>query len=318
MLQHDFPFDPTYGYDEAALRQVGAPPGPPDLADFWRDLNARTRAIAPRATVRELTDDGRSDVITHEIDYDSLDGFRVGGWLTVPKRGEPQYGVVVGHGYGGREAPDYGPMFEHAVAIFPCARGFNRSARPDLPNTAAWHVLHGIESRHDYSHGKCAADLWAGINVLQEMFPATGPVHYVGSSFGGGIGAMALPWDDRFGRAFLEVPSFGNHPLRLTLPCNGSGEAVRTYHRRHPAVLDVLQYFDAATIARHARVPTLVAAALFDPAVPPPGQFAVYNALAGPKQLFVRTAGHVPYPQEAAELEAVSRQVVAWFGDEVG
>ncbi|MEZ5576382.1 MAG: hypothetical protein R3F44_12440 [Candidatus Competibacteraceae bacterium] len=35
-----------------------------------------------------------------------------------------------------------------------------------------------------------------------------------------------------------------------------------------------------------------VAAARFDPAVPPPGQFAVYNALAGPKELFVLRAGH--------------------------
>jgi cephalosporin-C deacetylase len=29
---------------------------------------------------------------------------------------------------------------------------------------------------------------------------------------------MALPWDDRFQRAYLEVPSFGNHPLRVQMP----------------------------------------------------------------------------------------------------
>ena len=49
---------------------------------------------------------------------------------------------------------------------------------------------------------------------------------YMGISFGGGIGALALPWDERFHRAHLNVPSFGHHPLRLTLPepdTTGSG-----------------------------------------------------------------------------------------------
>ncbi|MEZ5583004.1 MAG: hypothetical protein R3F37_09785 [Candidatus Competibacteraceae bacterium] len=31
---------------------------------------------------------------------------------------------------------------------------------------------------------------------------------------------------------------------------------------------------------------------MFDPAVPPPGQYAIYNALAGHKDLFVLQAGH--------------------------
>ncbi|MFF6905912.1 acetylxylan esterase [Streptomyces sp. NPDC012389] len=138
--------------------------------------------------------------------------------------------------------------------------------------------------------------------------PPGGPrLGYLGESFGGGLGALALPWDDRFGAAQLTVPTFGNHPLRLTLPCTGSGEAVRAYHREHPEVADVLRYFDAATAATRLELPTLVAAALFDPAVPPPGQFAVYNALAGERELQVLSAGHFPYRgmvAEAAELDA--------------
>jgi cephalosporin-C deacetylase len=44
-----------------------------------------------------------------------------------------------------------------------------------------------------------------------------------------------------------------------------------------------------------------VAAALFDAAVAPPCQFAIYNALAGDKRLFVLTAGHFDYPGREAE-----------------
>jgi cephalosporin-C deacetylase len=42
---------------------------------------------------------------------------------------------------------------------------------------------------------------------------------------------------------------------------------VRNWHRRHRLNLnETLAYYDAASAARHLDIPTLVAAALFDPA----------------------------------------------------
>ena len=58
----------------------------------------------------------------------------------------------------------------------------------------------------------------------------------------------------------------------------------------------------------------MVAAAEFDPAVPPPGQVAVYNALAGEKKLVWRSAAHFEWPGKAAEDATVFREVCAWFG----
>ena len=89
-----------------------------------------------------------------------------------------------------------------------------------------------------YVHGGCAAD-----TVVVRGLGAPGAVSrrrggwYLGISFGGGIGALALPWDERFHRAHLNVPSFGHHPLRLGMPCVGSGEAVRRHQRRTGQVL---------------------------------------------------------------------------------
>jgi cephalosporin-C deacetylase len=202
------------------------------------------------------------------------------------------------------------------ISIFPCARGQSRSRQPDIPELAAGHVLQGIASRETYVHGGCAADIWCAASALQALVPETAPcLDYIGGSFGGGIGALALPWDDRFHAAHLSVPSFGNHPLRLTLPCTGSGESVRLYHREHAEVVEVLRYFDAATAARHIRIPVLVAAALFDPAVPPPGQFAVYNALPGPKKLFVLSAGHFDHPGTAAEDRRLRGMLERFFAN---
>ena len=106
----------------------------------------------------------------------------------------------------------------------------------------------------------------------------------------------------------LEVPSFGNHPVRVTIPCTGSGQAIRELWIRHPAVLDVLAYFDAATCAAFITVPVLVAPGLEDPAVPPAGQWSVYDALTGPKQLFTLTAGHSEYSGQQEEHELLGAE----------
>jgi cephalosporin-C deacetylase len=292
--------------------RVGAPEGPRDFASFWQTLYAQTRRVAPRAERRQISDIA-PNIETFEIEFDSIDSFRVGGWLTMPKDLAFTRGVVVSHGYGGRTAPEASIPGPPAACIFPCGRGFHRSARPDIPDNGARHVLHGIESRDTYSHRGCAADIWAAASALLESFPQIKRLHFSGGSFGGGIGALALPWDDRIDRAYLEVPSFGNHTLRVTMPCHGSGEAVRLYHQRHPEVVNVLQYFDAATAAHHMTRPVFVAPALFDPAVPPPGQFAVANALAGQHRLFVLDAGHFEWPGMQAQHDQLRRELGEWF-----
>lgn len=311
---HTFAFDPAYGYDVDALLAVPAPEPPADFDAFWRDRHTRAGAVtvAPEVGPLEAEIDG---VRVHGITYTSTGGFRVGGWLTLPADGVVTRGLVVVHGYGGRQAPELRLTAPGMAAIWPCARGLgDRSLSAEVPAPAGEHVLHGIAARDTYVHGDCAADVWCAATALLEVAPGArhAPafrLDYVGTSFGGGIGALALPWDDRFTSGVLVVPSFGNIPLRLTMPCVGSGAAVRDYHARHPEVVEVLKYFDAASAATRLRIPMMVAAARFDPAVPPPGQFAVYNGLAGPKELFTLEAGHVEHEGEAAEQDALRRAV---------
>ncbi|WP_323746060.1 acetylxylan esterase [Catenulispora pinisilvae] len=304
---HPYPFDPAYGFGLDALLQVGPPSNPPaDFAEFWRGLFERASAVPIRPQVGPLIRQTRDGLDLHTVTFGSVGGVRLGGWLVLPSDGKVDRGFVIGHGYGGRDAPDLVLPASRAAAFFPVARGLGVSSLiPGVPSVAAEHVLHGIESRDTYIHAGCAADVWCAASALIEAVPAAAQrLDYVGGSFGGGIGALALPWDARFHSAHLTVPSFGNHPLRVTLPCLGSGAAVRERYLVHPDVLDVLAYFDAATAARHLRIPVQVAAALFDPSVPPPGQFSVYNGLAGPKQLHVLAAGHHDdYPQAAEEQE---------------
>lgn len=298
-------FDATHGYGLADLLAVRPPPEPAGFDAFWAGLKAAADrvVVAPTVLGRAVESSGWSVL---DIEYASLGGARIGGWLAVPADGRVSAGLVVSHGYGGRDEPDLSLIPPGAAAIFPCSRGLpTRSLLTGVPAEGSGHVLVGIEDASTYIHGGCAADIWCAATALAELVPGAGHrLAYWGASFGGGIGPMAVHADPRFTRAVFEVPSFGHHPLRLQMRCTGSGEAIRTYAADHPDVGRTLAFFDAATCATRIRIPVVVAPALADPAVPPPGQFAVANAFAGDTTVVVTSAGHAEYTDRDAELRA--------------
>lgn len=313
MLRHDFPFDPTYGCDAAALRAIRPPAEVADFGAFWQATYAETRAVPAAVTLEAVTDTHPTHRV-RGIAFTTLGGHRVGGWLLEPRTDVPARGLVIGHGYGGRSDPGTGWLPADAVALLPCAPGFHRSARADLPDVAHRHVIHGIAHRDTYLIRFCVASLWSAASVLLDLHPQlAGRLYFHGGSFGGGLGALAVPWDDRFQAACLEVPTFGHHPWRLRCPCVGSGEAVRSYQAAHPEVVDVLAYYDAAVAATRARVPLIGVPAFFDPAVPPPGQWAVINGWAGPVDVCPITAGHFDNPHAVAEYRSQREAMRARF-----
>jgi len=313
-LQHDFAFDPSYGYDLEDLLAVEAPPEPPGFSQFWLARYEKALAVDPAP---DLVPSGysRPGLRIWDLTYRSTDGFPIRGWLLEPTGRPIRHGFVVGHGYGGIEQPDFGLPCADAVYLVPCFRGLCRSARPPISTDPYWHVLHDIHLRERYILGGCVEDLWIGVSALLQLhgeFP--GRIGYMGISFGGGIGALALAWESRIARGHLEVPTFGHQPLRLQLPTTGSGSSVQSFARQHVHVIETLAYYDAAVAARYIRQPMHLALARFDPAVAPPGQFAIYNALPGPKELFVLTAGHFEHPGSAAEDRELLSELRGFFG----
>lgn len=309
---HDFPFDPSYGHTLETLLGIEPPPEPDKFAAIWRGRYAAALDASP---CPELSSPCRREGYEYfDLRYRTTDGLRLGGWLLIPANRPVQRGLVVGHGYGGRDAPDFDLPVTDAAMLFPCFRGLSRSRQPPYSDNPYWHVLHDIDKPDHYVLRGCVEDCWLAVSALLELFPQVrGHIGYMGISFGGGIGALAIPWDERIRLAHLNVPTFGHQPLRLSLPTVGSGAALGAFQRRHPNVLDTLRHYDAACAARHIRVPVHVAAALFDPAVAPPGQFAIYNALGGPKQLFVLAAGHFDYPGKAAQDAELRAQLREFF-----
>jgi cephalosporin-C deacetylase len=178
-------------------------------------------------------------------------------------------------------------------------------------------VLHDIDKPARYILGGCVEDLWLAVSALIALHPELdGRVGYSGVSFGGGIGALALPFDRRIDRGHLVVPTFGNMPLWLSLPTTGSGHSVQTYARTHEEVRETLRFFDAATAASRIEKPMLVAVARFDPVVAPPCQFSVANALptSNHHETVILDAGHVDYPGQEEQLGLLRVKVGQFFG----
>ncbi len=307
-------FDPTYGYSLAQLLAVTPPKEPKGFDAFWRRRYQQALTIDAKPQIKIINED-RQGWRVFELCYTSTDGFPIRGWLLVPTSGIVKRGFIVGHGYGGRDEPDFHLPFKDAALLFPCFRGLSLSASPPISTEPYWHVLHDIDQKDGYILGGCVEDVWLAVSALLGLFPhLAGHLGYLGISFGGGIGALALAWESRIAKGHLNVPSFGHHPLRLRLPTNGSAHSVQRFYLTHKKMtLKVLRYYDAALAAKRITMPMHCACATFDPCVAPPGQFAIYNALPGEKQLFVLEAGHHNYPGQAQQEHELLNELDAFF-----
>jgi cephalosporin-C deacetylase len=312
--EYPYDFDPTYGYGLDALRALRPPEAPAGFDAFWRARHAAALDVDPRPRLAPSTQ-AHPVWHVHDLTYTSTDAFPIGGWLLLPRAGAVRRGLVVGHGYGGREAPDFDiPVAETAI-LFPCFRGLSRSRRAPISTDPAWHVLHDIDKPDRYILGGCVEDLWLAVSALARLFPELDGIGYAGASFGGGIGALALAYETRIDRGHLVVPTFSNIPLWLSLPTTGSGNAVQNYRRAHPEVLQTLRRYDAATAASRIAIPMLVAVARFDPAVAPPCQFSLANALpdSNDHEIVVLDAGHFDYDGMALQHALLAEKVRGFF-----
>ncbi|MDQ0471312.1 acetylxylan esterase [Labrys wisconsinensis] len=312
---YPFDFDPTYGFGVDQLRAIRPPRAPSNFDAFWRARHVAALGVDPQPQLGE-SGSSHPNWHVHDVIYTSTGDFRIGGWLLLPREGRVRRGLVVGHGYGGRDQPDFDIPVEETAVLFPCFRGLSRSSRPPISSDPAWHVLDGIDKPERYILGGCVEDLWLAVSVLIRLYPELdGRVGYAGLSFGGGIGALAIPFDQRIDRGHLTVPTFGNMPLWLTLPTVGSGHSVQAYRKTHADVIETLSLFDAATAAARIRVPMLLAVARFDPAVAPPCQFSIANALptSNHHETVILDAGHFDYPGSEEQHALLSEKVRRFF-----
>lgn len=311
---NEYGFDPTYNYTLEQLLAVKTPKEPKDFDAFWQNRYQTALKITPNPQTKIISENTQGWRV-FEISYRSTDNFLIHGRLLLPGSGIIKRGFIIGHGYGSSGEPDFHLPFANAALLFISFRGLALSAQPNISPEPAWHVLHDINQRDRYILGGCVEDVWLGVSALLQLFPRlAGHLGFLGVSFSGGIGALALAWDQRITRGHLNLPTFGHHPLRLRLPTHGSTQSLQQFYQTHKKqTLKVLRYYDAALVAKRITMPVHCACAVFDPFVAPPAQFSIYNALSGTKELFVLMAGHHQYPEQKQQQQALLAELDAFF-----
>ncbi len=306
-------FDPSYGYTLSTLLQVESPQDSDEFSLFWRDCFDKAREVQP---LPEIKHTGRTvgDFELYDLAFHSTDNITIKGWVLIPCSKPINQVLVVGHGYGGCEEPNGIVPRQDCAYIYLCYRGISRSRLDGIPEDPNYHVLYNIDHRDKYIIRGCVEDTWSAVSAAEVLFPsAKQQIGYMGISFSGGVGALALPWDARIKKAHLHVPTFGNQPLRLKLPSFGSARAIQKFHKQNPSVEETLHYYDAAIAMGYSDIPIHIAAALADPFVAPPGQFAIYNNVASEKALFVLERGHSDYPNYQHEQDVLLNELSVFF-----
>ena len=305
-IQHNYSFDPSNGYTQEELLKIQSPAEVEGFADFWRNNYELVMAKKPEYKVEAELWCPRSDERFYRIRVKNYDGVEIVMFIARPENS--QGGLVVGQGYGN---PGTGVLSRYRLTTaFACVRGLGFSQCYDIPWEPNDHVIYGIESKETYILRGAIADQWMAASVLLDMFPDTADnLNYMGSSMGGGMGALLLAWDKRFKAAHLNVPTFGAE-IRFDFESAGSGEACRKYIMEHPESRKVLAWFDASAAAKYITIPVCCAPALFDPRVPPVGQFSICNSIDEKyKTQFIREVGHFP-PTEKDKV--VIEQIEEW------
>jgi len=314
MMNSILEFDPFGDYPLDDLLNVTTPRAPRGFDDFWQGAyrDALAHYVSPT-----LHDTGRvhEQWKIYQLSFNSTNAITIKGCLLVPLDGKVTRAFVVGHGYAGRDGPDYHLLFPEAALYFPCCRGISDSICESISDDPYWHVIHDIDNRDNYIIRGCVEDIWLSVSALEKLFwGAKGHIGLLGISFSGGVGMLALAQDKRIKKAHFNQPTFGHYALRLRIPTYGSGKSIQDFYQRDPyTLIRTLRYYDAAFAASRVTVPVHFALALRDCVVTPPGQFAIYNQVTSEKHHYLLDAGHENYPNQEQQFAELNTDLIEFF-----
>ena len=292
------------------VESVRVEPDPPaDFEDFWRGTLAALNEVPLNLSIERLdSDSGEEDVWLGVWRADSLDGRRVAGPISVPKRPTGACWVY-GHGYGSIQGGCGWRADLRARGLSPSAVMHGATIAVESRGTPAypggrpteWTTESGISWRG------AIADTIRTVQVARAIEGAD-PDRTIltGGSFSGGTAVLAAPWIEGLRYVAVRVPTFGAYDLRRTLVKRGSGAEInglmgRLDEHGQKALRDTLRYFDSVNAAAFIRsVPVTVGLGVSDAVVPGETVAAIYHALAtDDKELLSYPCSHTDHPLSA-------------------
>ena len=301
---------------------------PADFAAFWAGVKSELAQVP--ADWERMAGAG-GETATHTVDwlrFSSLGETLVYGWLATPKNltqpgGHRGYLWLPGYSLGN---PPPGPE-----SLYPDTVTFGLNIHGGLPDTPYRHpsvsnvdyIMQGIESPQTYVYRKIAGHCLRALDVLAAQ-PEVSPERLIvgGMSQGGGLALVTAALAPQVKLCLADMPWLGALELALSLLDRSKYQnkhqkmgvarypdargLIADYADAHPeAAAQIYQtyaYFDPLSHAADIRCRVQMSAGGRDPSCKPPTIYAVFNALACPKEmLFLPAVGHdiVPAMHEA-------------------
>ncbi|MFJ2091409.1 acetylxylan esterase [Streptomyces sp. NPDC087901] len=324
MAHFDFPLDELENYRPAL-------PEPDDFDAFWQETLAQQEGFGLAATFDPVPN-GLATIDTFDVAFAGYGGHPVRGWFHLPvTRTGPLPVVVEFLGYGsGRGAPHEIRLWADAgYAHFVMDTRGQGAETPD-PDPASGDIAapgfltRGVLDPLRYYYRRLYTDAVRAVAAAR-THPDVDPARVVvtGTSQGGGIALAAAGLVPDLVAAMPDVPFLCHFPRATTITDMPPYDEVTRFvkrHREHAAtVARTMSYFDAATLARRANVPTLFSVGLMDRICPPSTVYAAFNHYGAQRNVDQSDKQIRVYPFNDHEGGGPAHEVVKleWLADQL-
>ena len=303
----------TVSYTKEELLKIKGDPPIEGFREFWMKQYDAARAWNGSYHIEDELWSPEPACRIYRIRFTSTDGFSIGIWISRPA--ESIGGHLMIHGYGHVPTPPVTAPRDRTI-VHPCLRGLGLSQCRKIPWESGEHAAYGFDDPENYVITGGVRDLWISLSILIDMFPDTAEnILCSGISLGGGMGALAIPWDDRIHYGELDIPSLGGR-IALDIPAI-PGTARHTRNSLATASgkgMRIIDLCNASSAAGAIRVPTLITPALMDETVPPPEQFAVANSIPEKYRIMrIKDVGHADPTERDMALEKELAEIRSGF-----
>ncbi len=277
---------------------------PEDFSEFWQESVTEALQAPLDYNISVQADPvGTSTHVVHSLQFRGIDGRRLHGWFAYPEgaRRNPAFLWV----------PPYG-----RESVLPNAYGTRAgmvSLSFNLHGEPAYHQEKYIVERGYFSDGAASPETWVFRRIFQDSVIATrvlqaqieadeDRIGVAGMSQGGGITVWNAAWNPLIKAACADMPFLSTIGRTLTsqvyrYPLKELRDFMDALPLGEERVMHTLSYFDTALHASFVSKPMHVSLGLKDPATRPETVRALFEAIAGPKELLELDWGHDWHPQ---------------------